>query len=79
MYPGSSDEVEFYETVKRLRHIGYGRMIQIIAHEWEETHPGAGLLHTRGRPTESDRREFYAQREADPLTVYAGWRRLSRR
>jgi hypothetical protein len=33
-------EDEFLQTVERLRHLGYGRMIQLIYGQWEKSQPG---------------------------------------
>jgi hypothetical protein len=68
------NELEFLQMIRRERHIGYGRMMQIIANEWEQSQPGRGLVAEIGTSaTEGDRRAFYACRAADPLAKAAGW------
>lgn len=41
--PEYRDEREFFETVKRLRHIGFGRMMQMISDHWRDLDPVGAL------------------------------------
>lgn len=71
------DDLAFLRYVRENRHIGYGRMIQIIAAEWDEAQPMAGLYHTTGgRPTKRQTREHFAIKRSDPLGALAGWKQL---
>lgn len=62
-------EQEFLEYVRRNKHLGYGRMMQIISHEWHEHHPLGAHVTTECVGTLSDkkRREYEAVKAGDPL------------
>jgi hypothetical protein len=67
-------EEQFLDLIRENRHLGFGRMIQIISYDWEESGPGAGLIHTNGvNLRQKDRVRFYTLRAGDPLREYAGW------
>lgn len=72
VFPG---EQEFLDTVRRLRSIGFGRMIQIISREWyrttkEEGFPSSGVTVGNtclGLMTEGEQAGFEAGYRVDPL------------
>ncbi len=62
-------ELEFLSVVRRLRRIGYGRMLQIISHEWwGKDRNGAQVANTTfGQLTPFEQIGFESLRQQDPL------------
>ncbi len=67
-YPWSDDRT-FLEVVRRMRHIGYGRMMQIIAHEWfSKDRNGVQIANTTfNQLTPIEQAGFEALYQQDPL------------
>lgn len=65
----NKEEIYFLILVRLLKHIGYGRMQQIISHEWyRHDAAGAALANTCYGLLPIDERRAYAQlAESDPL------------
>ena len=63
------DERAFLEIVRRFRGIGYGRMLQIISHEWYRHDPnGAALADTCYALLGKKKQKAYiALAESDPI------------
>jgi hypothetical protein len=65
-------EIEFLETIREMKHdVGYGRMLQIILYEWNESHP-AMTYRTVGY---KNAKQFLDSKREDPIAPIAGWDR----
>lgn len=69
-------EEEFLNQVRRLKEIGFGRMIQIIAYEWSEKHPKRAVYELAPERTAIRLDEFFAAKASDPLAHQ--WKRFNK-
>lgn len=63
-------EIEFLKMILEMKHdVGYGRMLQIILYEWNESHPAM----TQRVVGDKNPRAFRAAKRDDPIAPIAGW------
>lgn len=63
-------EIDFLNTIREMKHeVGYGRMLQIILYEWNESHPQM----THRTVGNKNQKEFRAAKRGDPIAPIAGW------
>jgi hypothetical protein len=62
-----SDEERFLEYVRGNRHIGYGRMLQIIGYEWSESQPDRAAMEFTLAEGEPPTDMVLTAKQTDPL------------
>lgn len=72
-----NDEERFLEIVRRFKHIGYGRMGQIVNYEWSESQPDrAAMEFALDREAEIPTEAMFNSKRDDPLSHM--WKRFSK-
>jgi hypothetical protein len=63
-------EIKFLEIIRELKHdVGYGRMLQIILYEWNQSHPSM----THRTVGDKNEKRFHEAKREDPIAPIAGW------